>query len=116
MRQRQGFTMAELLIVVIILGVLAAIAAPRFETSKRKTFVTSMVADLRSIVATAESYYAQTGTYANYPAPSGSNGATITFTGTGSGWRATATHPSAPGLLCVVERGPTAVTTEPTCQ
>ena len=108
--------MAELLIVVIILGILAAIAAPRFETSKRKTFVTSMVSDLRSIVTTAESHFAQAGTYVNYQAPAGSNGATITFTGTTSGWRATATNPAAPGLLCVVERGPAAVTTEPACQ
>jgi len=108
--------MAELLIVIIILGILAAISAPRFESTKRKTFVTSMVADLRSIVATAESYYATAGTYANYQAPSGSNGATITFTGTANGWRATATQAAVPGLLCVVERGPAAVTTEPTCQ
>ena len=116
MRERSGFTMVELLIVIVILGVLAAIAAPRFESSKRKTFVTSMVADLRSIVSTAESYYASAGTYANYPAPVGSNGATVTFTGTANGWRATATHAAAPGLLCVVERGPTAVETEPACK
>ena len=108
--------MAELLIVIIILGILAAIAAPRFESSKRKTFVTSMVADLRSIVATAESYYATSGTYVNYQAPAGSNGATLSFTGTANGWRATATHAAAPGLLCVVERGPGTVTTEPSCQ
>lgn len=108
--------MAELLIVIIILGILAAISAPRFEASKRKTFITSMVADLRSIVSTAESYYATAGTYANYPAPTGSNGATITFTGTANGWRATATNAAAPGLLCSVERGPTAVETEPNCK
>ena len=116
MHRRAGFTMVELLIVIVILGVLAALAAPRFETSKRKTFVTSMVSDLRSIVTTAESYFAQAGTYVNYQAPAGSNGATITFTGTANGWRATATNPAAPGLLCVVERGPAAVATEPTCQ
>ena len=116
MRERSGFTMVELLIVIVILGVLAAIAAPRFESSKRKTFVTSMVADLRSIVSTAESYYASAGTYANYQAPVGSNGATVIFTGTTNGWRATATHASAPGLVCVVERGPSAITTEPSCQ
>ena len=116
MRRRAAFTMIELLIVIVILGVLAALAAPRFESSKRKTFVTSMVSDLRSIVATAESYFAQAGTYASYQAPTGSNGATIVFTGTANGWRATATNPGAPGLLCVVERGPGAVTTEPMCQ
>ena len=108
--------MAELLIVIIILGILAAISAPRFEGSKRKTFITSMVADLRSIVSTAESYYAAAGTYANYPAPVGSNGATIVFTGTANGWRATATHAAAPGLLCAVERGANAVETEPSCK
>ena len=116
MRERHGFTMVELLIVVIILGIFAAISAPRFAATRRKAFMTSMVADLRTTVSAAEAYYSQAGTYASYPAPSGSNGAIITFTGDATGWRATATHPVAPGLVCVVERGPAATVTEPTCQ
>ncbi len=116
MQQRRAFTMVELLIVIVILGVLAAIASPRFATTRRKAFVAGMVADLRTIVSAAESHYAQDGTYANYPAPAGSNGATIVFTGATFSWRATATHPSAPGLVCVVERGPGTTVTEPTCQ
>lgn len=117
MRRSRGFTMIELLIVIIIVGILAAIAIPRFTATRRRAFVASMKADLRTIVSAAESYYSQDGTYANYPAPPGSNGATITFSGTTESWTATAQHPSAPGLLCMVERGPAAGTaTEPVCQ
>lgn len=115
MRKRPAFTMIELLIVIIILGILAAIAAPRFVSTRRKAFIASMIADLRTTVSAAEAYYSQTGTYVNYPAPRGSNGASITFTGTANGWRATATHPVAPGLVCVVERGPAATVIVPTC-
>ena len=116
MTPRRAFTMIELLIVIIILGVMAAIAIPRFLETRRRAFTAGMVSDLRTIVSAAESYYSQDGTYANYPVPSGSNGATITFTGSANAWRATATHPSAPGLVCAVERGVGAMVTEPTCQ
>ncbi len=115
MRSRPAFTMIELLIVIIILGILAAIVVPRFVSTRRKAFVGSMVADLRTIVSAAESHYSQDGTYENYPVPRGSNGAVITFTASAYAWRATATHPSAPGLVCVVERGPGATVTEPAC-
>ena len=114
---RRGFTIIELLIVIIIIGILAAIAIPRYTETKRLTYLSSMKADLRTIVSAAEAHFSQDGTYANYPAPAGSNGATITFIGTADGWTATAQHVNVPGVSCLVERGPSAGTaTEPTCQ
>ncbi len=117
MRTRHGFTLLELLIVIIIVGILAAIAIPRYTATRQRAFVSSMKADLRTIVSAAESFYSQDGSYVSYPAPPGSNGAIITFAGTADSWRATATHPSVPGLLCTVERGPTAgLANEPRCE
>lgn len=44
---RKGFLMVELLIVVVIIGVLASIAIPRFKDSKRLAYLASMKSDLR---------------------------------------------------------------------
>ena len=117
MRRAKGFTLVELLIVIIIIGILAAVATPRFIDSRRKAFVTSMQYDLRNIVSSAESHFADDKTYALYTPSPGSSGATITFTGGVDSWEASATHPSAPGIVCRVGRGPqNAAPTEPTCQ
>lgn len=117
MLNRRGFTMIELLIVVVIIGVLAAIAIPRFRDSKRQAYQAAMKSDLRNIVSAAESKFAEEGTYANYAAPNGSSGITMTFTGTNTGWTASATHASLPGIVCQIARGPAAGTaTEPSCQ
>ena len=90
MRRRNGFTMIELLIVVIVIGILAAIAIPRFTESKRLAYIASMKSDLRNMVSAAESKFAEEGTYANYVPPA-SGGVVIVFTGTSDGWDATAT-------------------------
>jgi type IV pilus assembly protein PilA len=116
-RSRKAFTITELLIVIIIIGVLAAIAAPRFTDTKRQTYLAAMKSDLRNIVSAAEAQFADDGTYANWSGPASSNGVTLTYTGTVNGWSATATHVSSPGIVCRIERGPSAGTaTEPTCQ
>jgi prepilin-type N-terminal cleavage/methylation domain-containing protein len=116
MRARQGFTMIELLIVIVIVAVLAAIAMPRFADSKRQALVAAMKSDLRNIVSAAESHFSDDGTYANYTPQPGSSGITITYVGTSDGWDASATHASLPGIVCHVARGPAAGTaTEPSC-
>lgn len=115
-RNHKGFTMIELLIVIVILGVLAAIAMPRFKESKRQAFVAAMKSDLRNIVSAAEAKFSDDGSYANYVPQPASSGITLTYVGTTDGWQATATHASIPGMVCKIERGPAAGTaTEPTC-
>lgn len=46
MRNQRGFTLVELLIVILIIGVLATIAVPRFLTSLDRAHVTAAVADV----------------------------------------------------------------------
>lgn len=96
MRNSKGFTLIELIIVVVIIGILASIAIPKFGNTKEKAYVAGMKADLRNLVTAQEAYFAEYVTYAstttnlNYNV---STGNTVNLTSsTGQGWAATATN------------------------
>ncbi len=96
MRQTQGFTLLELIVVVLIIGILAAIAIPRFGGTKDRAYVATMKSDLRNMVTAMETYQSD---YAAYPSSLGlityrpSSGVTVTIGGaSASGWDATAKH------------------------
>jgi type IV pilus assembly protein PilA len=55
---RKAFTLIELLIVVVIIGILAGIAIPKFANTKEKAYVASMKSDLRNLVTAEEGYFA----------------------------------------------------------
>jgi type IV pilus assembly protein PilA len=57
----KGFTIIELLLVVIIIGILATIAIPRFSDSKDKSYVTQMKSDLRNLATYEEQYAGDNG-------------------------------------------------------
>lgn len=59
MNTRQGFTLVEILIVVIILGVLAAIVIPQFSTASMEAKESMMRDDLRTLRSQLQVYRAQ---------------------------------------------------------
>jgi prepilin-type N-terminal cleavage/methylation domain-containing protein len=77
---RNGFSMIELLVVLLIIGILAAVAAPLFLGNTTKAKISEAVAGLGQIRQAERTYYSQFNSF--LPVTSG-NGAT--YFGTGSG-------------------------------
>lgn len=61
---RKGFSMVELLFVMVILAALAAIAIPSMSSSEESTLKTGMTSDIRNIMNLIESKRIITGNYA----------------------------------------------------
>ena len=60
-----GFTLVELLIVVIIVGILAAVAIPMYSGSTERARATECVAALGTVRCALRNYYAEHLTYVN---------------------------------------------------
>ncbi len=63
MSNRKGLTLIELLIVVLILGALAAIAIPRITTSANTAKINACKTNVDTINTSIEMYYADTGSW-----------------------------------------------------
>ena len=59
MNRRKGFTLVEILIVVIILGILAAIVIPQFTEASNDARESALVSDLQTVRSQLELYKVQ---------------------------------------------------------
>lgn len=62
-RGEEGFSLVELLTVVIILGILAGITLPTMMNQREKSWRKAAMADLRNASTVMEQYFDDTGTY-----------------------------------------------------
>ncbi len=70
-KSRRAFTLIELLIVVAIIAILAAIAVPNFLEAQTRSKVSRVKSDLRTVATALESYYVDNNHYPPIPFTSG---------------------------------------------
>ena len=63
MRKNEGFTLIELMIVIAIIGILAAIAIPQFSAYRTRSYNAASEADIRNAATAQEAYYVDNQTY-----------------------------------------------------
>jgi type IV pilus assembly protein PilA len=68
MRDRKGFTLIELMIVVAIIGILAAIAIPNFLKFQAKAKQSEAKTNLKAIYTAETGYYGENNTYNTFDA------------------------------------------------
>lgn len=93
-QSENGFTLIELMVVIAIIGILAAIAIPQFAAYRTRTYVAALKSDAHSLANAQEAYFVENRAYAttagsirsgNYGAGNLSSDTTIV------NWRANAT-------------------------
>ena len=80
-KDERGFTLIELMIVIAIIGILAAIAIPQFSAYRVRSYNSAAQSDVRNIATAQEAYYVDKSLY---------SGAAGDLTGTKFGYMQTA--------------------------
>jgi len=63
MKSEKGFTLIELMIVIAIIGILAAIAIPQFSAYRKRSYNSAAQSDLRNAATAQEAYFVDYQTY-----------------------------------------------------
>ena len=108
-----GFTLVELMIVVIIIAALSVIAMPRFVNTKGQAYRATMQSDLHNLATAQEAYLVDWNSYYGGPLPNTSQiifkpslGVTVDMAGlVPFGWSAISTHTALTGLTCAIYMG-----------
>jgi type IV pilus assembly protein PilA len=62
-RRNEGFTLIEILIIIVIIGLLAAIAIPQFIAYRSQAIDAQLKSDLRNAAVAVESYFTKKSVY-----------------------------------------------------
>lgn len=65
-KRQQGFTIVELLIVIVVIGILAALVITTFTGIQQKARNTERQTDIKAMHGQVEAYYAQAGKYPTF--------------------------------------------------
>jgi type IV pilus assembly protein PilA len=113
MNRRKGFTLVELLVVMLFIGALSSMAVPRFREYKTRAQIAAMQSDLGNLKIAEEAYWADHLKYATDTTGlefriSANVHISITTQDVVHGYTAIATHMNVPGRQCQTAIGPEA--------
>lgn len=97
-RDRRGFTIVELLVVILIIGILVSIAIPRYSSTRDRALLASVRADVRNAETSEEAYFVDAGHYASltelqtYTNYNTAHGNSVTVTAAPSGYTVSANN------------------------
>ena len=115
--KRSGFTLIEVIIAIVLIGLLATIAVPRYHAHKRRAFLTTAQVELKILQQTQEMYFVDASTYALTLAQLDDFQVSakipiVLVESTGMGWAATATYENTT-VRCAIFYGTVAVVPPP---
>jgi type IV pilus assembly protein PilA len=84
LNNKKGFTLIELMIVIAIIGILAAIAIPNFIAYRNKSFCSRAETDANNVAAAIADYFAIPSHTATPAIADLNNGTGFTFSGSGA--------------------------------
>ena len=118
MKPRKGFTIVELLTVMLLISALSAMAVPRFREYKARALIATMQSDLGNLKIAQESYWAEHLSYATDTTSlelriSKDVAISITSKDVSNGYTAIATHHNVPNQQCQTAMGKEAAPKEP---
>jgi prepilin-type N-terminal cleavage/methylation domain-containing protein len=113
---RKAFTLIEVLVVMVVLGILSGIAIARFVDTKEAAYLASMKADLRNLaiyeqnylIESQGSYFAGTGAAQGFVATPGVTIAATADPGPPPSWYAIASHNKTAKTCSITTSGPSA--------
>lgn len=102
-----GFSLIELLVIVLILGILTTVVVPRFTGSRERAYDAAAKSELRNAMSAQEAYYTDNKIYTTEWGPAGLDltappEVTVEIPSAGAtGYMMTAQHRSSPNAYCV---------------
>jgi prepilin-type N-terminal cleavage/methylation domain-containing protein len=112
--RRKAFTLIELIVVLVVLGILAGIAIAAFRNTKESAYEASMKADLRNfalyeqnfLMDSQGSYFSGNGSAQGFTPTIGVTIAATNDPGPPPSWSATATHDKTAKICVITTSGP----------